>query len=443
MSTEITIPYNFKARDYQIPLLRAMDNWIKRAVIIWHRRTGKDKTCFNLCIKKALERVWTYFYIFPTYAQWKKAIWDWIDKDWFKILSHIPDVILKNKNQTEMKIELKNWSIIQVVWTDWNNIDRLVWTNPIWCIFSEYSIQNPKAWDLLRPILMENWWWAIFNYTPRWKNHWYDLYEMARYNDNWYCQLLTANDTKRADWTSVITQEMIEEERNSWMSEDMILQEYYCSFEASIQWAYYSAQMKKAEEDKRIWIVPYEPKLQVHTFWDLWVDDSTTIRFAQIINREVRLIDYYENSWEWLTHYLDYIKSKSYTYWFHYFPHDIQVREFTTGKSREETLREKGIKNYKIVPKLWVQDWIDAVRQVLSNCYFDLEKCKHWIRCLKDYHKEYDEDRKIYKSYPEHDRSSHWADSFRYLAVSVLNVLKHMDSQRQDDVVQVDYSGMV
>ena len=194
---EITIPYHFEPRDYQIPIFEAIDEGVRRIIMVWHRRAWKDKACFNIIVKKAAEDVWIYYYVFPTYSQGKKAVWDWIDKDWWKTIKHIPDEIIKRKNDTEMKVELINGSIIQIIGSD--NVDSIVWTNPIWIVFSEYSLQSPAVWDFLRPILAENGWWAIFNFTPRWDNHAKELLDMARANDKWLVSIQTVLDTKKRD----------------------------------------------------------------------------------------------------------------------------------------------------------------------------------------------------------------------------------------------------
>lgn len=437
---ELTIPHKFNPRPYQIPILQYIDSWGLRAVQVWHRRTGKDKTDFAaIVVKKALERVGVYFYIFPTYSQGKKVLRDGIDKDWMKVLDHIPKQLVKRKDSTDMIIELKNWSIIQIVGTDGKNIDRLVGTNPVWVVFSEYSLQNPRAWDLLRPILMENGWWAVFNFTPRWENHAFDLYEMARQNPKRFCQLLTVNDTKDHNGNRIVTDEMIQEERNSGMDEDLLQQEYYVSFEALNQGAYYNKQIKKAKEDWRFTVVPYEEALLVDTFWDLWVNDTNAIWCVQHINREIRIIDYIEWNGEWMTYYLWELKSKPYKYGKHYFPHDIKVREYTSGKSREETLREMGITNIDVVDNLSIEDWIDAVRRIFQYCIFDKDRCKLWIDALKDYHHEYDEMRKTFKSTPDHNWASNWADAFRYFAVTYLRRITLPINKEKTEVISVNY----
>lgn len=409
---EITIPYHFEPRDYQIPIFEAIDNWTRRIIMVRHRRAWKDKACFNIIVKKALEEVWIYYYVFPTYSQGKKAVWDWIDKDGWKTIKHIPDEIIKRKNDTEMKVELLNGSIIQIIWSD--NVDSIVWTNPIWIVFSEYSLQSPAVWDFLRPILAENGWWAIFNFTPRWDNHAKELLDMAKENDKRLVSIQTVEDTK------AISPEVLEEERREIIqkngSDAIFQQEYYCSFDAWIQGNYYAELLTALEKNNRRTVVPYDPALDVFTVWDLWINDSTAIRFWQRIWNEIRVIDYYENNGEWLSHYVGMLREKGYRYWTTWLPHDWQARSIQTGKTVEEKLYEYGFTDINIVPKLSVLDGINSARAILPYCYFDREKTERGWKCLKNYHKEFDEKRTAYK-WPEHDWSSHGADAFRYLAV--------------------------
>jgi phage terminase large subunit len=261
------LPHNYKPRPYQIPLLRAMDCGINRAVIVIHRRAGKDKTLINLVAKKMFERVGSYYYFFPTYKQGKKIIWNGMDKNGFKFISHIPENLRKRTDNSEMLIETTNHSIFQVIGTD--NIDSIVGTNPIGCIFSEYSLQNPIAWDLMRPVLRENGGWAVFNFTPRGNNHAKRLFDMAKNNEKWFCQLLTVDDTHDESGNRIITDDDIEEERRSGMSEELIQQEYYCSFNAAIQGAYYTKELEQARKERRLTNAPYEPQLLTHTVWDI------------------------------------------------------------------------------------------------------------------------------------------------------------------------------
>lgn len=221
--TTINIPHKFEPREYQLPLLQALDSGIKRAVIVWHRRSGKDKTCWNYMIKKACEKVGTYFYFLPTYSQAKKVIWDNIDNSGFKMLDHIPKELADDKNKTELKIELANGSVIQLIAADQFEKSG-VGTNPVGVVFSEYSISSPEVWDYVRPILTANGGWAIFNFTPRGKNHAWNILKIAEEQETWFAQILTVDDT------GIITKEQIEQEKVEGMPVDLVDQEYYCKF---------------------------------------------------------------------------------------------------------------------------------------------------------------------------------------------------------------------
>ncbi|HUN56230.1 MAG TPA: hypothetical protein VMU29_13850 [Smithella sp.] len=229
---EITIPYNYTPRRYQKGLYNCIGAGFKRAVAVWHRRAGKDKTLLNLIVKEAHKRIGTYYYFFPTYNQGRKVLWDGIDRNGFRYMDHIPEELRTHTNQQEMKIRLKCGSLIQIIGTD--NIDAIMGTNPVGCVFSEYSLQNPAAWDLIRPILTENGGWAVFNYTPRGRNHGFVLYEMAKNNPDWFTELLTVEDT------DVVSAAMVQSEREAGMSEEMIKQEFYCSFEASLSQCFFT-----------------------------------------------------------------------------------------------------------------------------------------------------------------------------------------------------------
>lgn len=406
---KIAIPYKYEPREYQLPLFQAFDNGYKRFVTVWHRRAGKDKSYINLVAKAMTQRVGVYYYFFPTYAQGKKIMWDGIDGSGFRFLNHFPKELIDGQpNSTEMKLRFKNGSLFQIVGAD--NIDSVVGTNPVGCVFSEYALQDPKGWDFVRPILRENGGWAAFNFTPRGKNHGFKLYNMARTNPDWFCQMLTIHDT------GVLSEADIEAERASGMDEELIQQEYYCSFEAGMQGSYYSNQLDLAYKEDRITDVPHDPIILVDTFWDLGIGDSTAIWFVQTAFNQVRLIDYYETSGEGLPHFKTVLDKKPYIYGSHYAPHDIEVRELGSGKSRREIARSLGI-DFRVVPKMKVEDGIEAARAIFPRCWFDKTKCEQGIDALASYRKEWDAKRDEFKQRPYHDWTSHAADAFRYFAL--------------------------
>jgi len=385
-----------------------LDSGKKRAVAVWHRRAGKEKTFINYVAKAAFQRVGTYFYLFPTYTQAKKVLWDGRDREGFPFMAHFPREVVTKKNEAELRIELVNGSAVQLVGSD--NIDSVLGTNPLGCVFSEYALQDPKAWDYMRPILRENGGWAIFDYTPRGKNHGFTLYQMARNNADWFAEILTVADTK------ALSEEDINKERREGMSEELVQQEFYCSFEGVQFGSYFGKQLKQAEDDGRVGRVAYEPNIGVETWWDLGIGDSTAIWFTQSIAREIRLIDFYEASGEGFPHYAKKLQERPYVYSRHHAPHDIEVRELGSGRSRKETAASLGIV-FDVVPNLALEDGIEAARSLIARCWFDSHRCERGLNALASYHKAYDDKAHDWKSYPAHDWSSHAADAFRYLAV--------------------------
>lgn len=409
---EVQLPHRFEPRAYQLPLLEAFDSGrYKRFIQLWHRRSGKDKLDLNIVAREMQKVVGAYYYFYPTYSQGKKALWEGIGKDGMRYIEHFPSELIEGKpNDTEMKIWYKNGSLFQIIGVE--DIDRVVGTNPRGCVFSEYSLQNPKAWEYIRPILRENGGWAIFNYTPRGKNHGFDLYETALQNPKWFVQKLTIDDTH------VLTDADIQEERDAGMTEDMIQQEFYCSFTAAIMGSYYYQQYDEAEKAGRFGNVPYEPELPVYTVWDLGISDAMAIGFYQVFGKEVRKIDYVEKSGEGLPYFAKLLQDKGYVYGKHFAPHDIKVRELGSGKSRLEVAKGLGIK-FEVVKDIGIQDGIDAGRALFKRLWVDKEKCKEWLRLIPQYTKEWDEDNKIFKNNPLHDWTSHGADEYRYASIAV------------------------
>lgn len=405
----IVLPHNWSPKKHQLGLLRYMENGGKRAVCVWHRRGGKDTTVLNWTAVAAMQRVGTYWHMLPTLRQARLVVWDGINGAGERIIDQVWPQQLRTKiRNDEMKIELVNGSVWQLVGSD--NYDSLVGSNPVGVVFSEWSLTDPRAWDFVRPILAQNGGWAIFIYTPRGKNHGWDILEMARQQSDWFHQVLTVDDT------GFISRTVIDMERRSGMSRELIDQEYFCSFEAPNTGSYYGRLLEEAGKDGRITRVPYDPNMAVHTWWDLGVNNHTSIWFSQSTNFEHRLIDHYEGSGEGLSHYAKVLTEKPYAYGGHHFPHDVQVKELGTGKSRVETLAELGI-TAQIVPNLPLEDGIEAVRGIIPICAFDAEKCAYGLKCLMSYHRKWDDKKRAFATHPDHDWSSDSSDSFRYFAV--------------------------
>lgn len=409
----IELPYNFKPRKYQEPFFIYMNEGGKRAVLVHHRRAGKDICSWNFLIYSAFEKKGIYYYIFPTYSQGKKVLWDGMTNSGDKFLSFIPKELIQGKpNATEMKIHLTNGSMIQIVGSD--NYDSIMGTNPTGCILSEYSLQDPRAWSYIRPILDANDGWAIFVYTPRGNNHAKVLYDMAIKNPDWFCQVLTVEDTK------VISKETLEKAKAEGMSEDMINQEYFCSFTTGILGAYYAKYMDEMAKEKRIGHIPVDPHLRVHTAWDLGVDDPSCIIFFQIYGKEIRIVDYFEQSGVGLDYYAKVLKEKNYLYGQHFAPQDINARELSTSLSRLALARNLGI-NFTVLKttKVGKYEQIENVRGKLNRFWIDETKCKRLIDALTNYKRKFMEKMQCFAEQPDHDWSSHGSDATAYLCMAV------------------------
>lgn len=447
---QIQIPHKFKPRDYQLAIFKAFDNGIKRIIQVWHRRAGKEKTDINIVAKSIYTDVGAYYYIFPTYNQGKKILWNGADKDGVRFLDHLPKETRLRTVGNEMFIEFKNGSTFQVIGSD--NIDSIVGTNPKGVIFSEYSLQDPSAWDYIRPILAENEGWAIFNFTPRGNNHAKELLDYALSDpEHWFVSNLTVDDT------GAIKKEVLEQELKEIIAKNgddsIFRQEYYNSFSASMTGTYYGKIIEQMELNNRITNVPYDANLPVHTWWDLGVNDSMSIGFFQVHGLETRFIDYLEGSGEGLNYYIGELNKKGYIYGKHFAPHDIMVKEMGTGKSRYESAKAFGL-NFEViptkdggvrsaVPSLSIQDGIDAVRRRLSTLWIDKVKCEKAVKALKHYQKDYDEKNKVYRNNPRHDWSSHCADMVRYWAITEITDNSIILKQRHNEIAVARYRNSI
>jgi len=424
MDQRVKLLGGWKCRDYQKPVWKYLKDGGKRAVAVWHRRAGKDEFCLRWASVAAFEQIGNYWHMLPEAAQARKAIWDAVNPHTGKkrIDEAFPLELRRTTRQQEMMIEFVNGSTWQLVGSD--NFNSLVGSTPRGVVFSEWALADPRAWAFVRPILLENGGWALFNYTPRGNNHGRTIFEAARDDDSWFAQLLPA------DQTGVFTTEQLKAEEKEYIREyggdlgrSLFRQEYFCSFDAAVLGAYYALEMGEADAEGRIAGVPYEKGHLVHTAWDLGYSDHTSIWFFQMVGREIRMIDFYTSSGVGLDHYAGVLQSKGYRYGTHLLPHDVEVKDLGTGRSRRETLASLGLNNIKVVPNQRINEGINAVRSILSRCWWDKTKCAHGVSALREYRSAWDEKLKTLKPAPLHDWASHPADAFRYLAMG-LNMIE-------------------
>lgn len=414
----IELPYKFSPRDYQKSILNAIirDNK-KHALALWHRRAGKTKVAFNILTAAAMRRVGLYVYLLPQLNQARRSLWEARGADGVRFIDHIPGLLVRKVNNTEMSVQLQNGSLIRLLGAD--RYDKLMGINCLGIIYDEFSLQNPYARDYLVPILAENEGFEVFIYTPRGGNHGYTLYQQNKENEDWYVESLTVDDTRRQNGVPVVTNDIIEEFKRTGWSEDKIQQEFYCSFEAAVTGAYFAKQLQTAQKTNRIVTFPLDTNKPIYTVWDIGMRDATAIWFFQIERDQVYVVNYYENQGEALPHYVNYIhnyrESNQIMYGKHIAPHDSAKRNFTDGKTILDSAREMGITFYPLPRYNNKAALIEIARGQFSKLIFHKDYCKRGLDCLREYHAKYNEAMGVFSVEPEHNWSSHGADAFQYL----------------------------
>lgn len=420
----VSLPHNWTPREYQSEYFQYMFKngefpTRARAQLVWHRRAGKDSTSINTLAPAAHLRVGTYWHMLPTLNQARKVVWNGVDADGRRIIKQaFPEEIIESINENDMLVRFKNGSFYQVVGSD--NYDSLVGTNPLGVVFSEWSIADPRAWDFVRPILNENGGFATFIYTPRGRNHAHTMWKMAQNDPKWFTSLKTIRDTRRQNGTPVITEEDIEQERKEGVPEEIIQQEYYCSFEGINFGSVYGRYLKKYEANQIVFPQPYNPDFVVFTAWDLGRRDAAAVWFYQLINNEVHIVDYDEDRGLDADEWLDRLATNfEYPLGIAALPHDAKARTFSSKYTTEEIFIGKKMKTY-VVKNMPRAHGINAVRALLPKVYFNIgnPNVRKGIDRLENYKYEYDDKLKVFTQEPLHDDNSHGSDAFRMLALS-------------------------
>ena len=400
----VKIPYT--PRPLQAKLHKELDRY-RFAVLSCHRRFGKSVAIINHLIKAALTNKLKnprFAYIAPTYKQAKSIAWDYMKM----FAGGIPGVKF---HETELRCDLPNGSRITLLSSEQPDSLRGLFLDGV-CI-DEVAQIDPRLWnEIIRPALSDRKGFCYFIGTPAgMSNIFYELYQHALSDDKWYAYTAKASETK------VIDQEELDAAKAQ-MGESKYKQEFECDWIANIEGAIYGDIIKNLEEKKQLTRVGYDPALVVNTAWDIGVDDSTAIIFFQQLGNQIMVIDYYENNREGLPHYVQMIKDKDYVYGEHFAPHDIEVTEFSSGKTRREVAYQLGVR-FKILPKIPLEDGIHSLKMVLPKCWFDIESTKPLINALRHHHRKYNEKMKMFSNKPVKDWSSHACDSARYMALAI------------------------
>lgn len=403
---EVVVEIPYEPRPLQLAVHEALES-ARFVVAVCHRRFGKTVMAVNHLLKSALtcDRDRPRFaYIGPTYRQAKGVAWDYLKH----FARAVPGAAF---NESELRVDLPNGGQIRLYGAD--NPDALRGIYLDGAVLDETGLMQARVWsEVLRPALADRMGWALFIGTPNGKNLFWDLRTRAQQGDGW------ALITYKASETGIIDVAELADARRQ-MTEDEYAQEFECSFDASVRGAIYAKELAALRADGRIGSVAHEPLLPVHTAWDLGIGDAMAIWFAQVERSgAVRLIDYYEATGEALGHYVNVLRGKPYTYGRHIVPHDAQVRELGTGKSRMEMLAGMGLQA-TLAPNMRLEDGINAARLYLRKCWIDEKHCASGLDALQNYRWDYNARLDEHKSTPVHDWASHAADAFRYLAVGL------------------------
>jgi hypothetical protein len=408
----IDVELDYKPRDVFLDFHERQERW---AVIVAHRRCGKTVACINELIYRALtenKENGRYFYLAPYLSQSKSIAWDY--------LVRYAQPVLAKANQSELWVELINGSRIRLFGADNENSLRGNYCDGI--ILDEYADIRPSVWgQIIRPLLADrngmggHKTWAVFIGTPKGHNGFYDVYHSATQDPDWYVKVL------RASQTGLLAKSELDDAAKM-MTQDQYLQEFECDFESAILGAYYGKEMRQLTDQSRITNIEYDPMFPVHTAWDLGYSDDTAIWWFQVVHGEIRMLDYHSSNGQPVAFYSGIIQSREkergYVYGTHYLPHDARAKTLASNRSIIEQLSDKiALKSMKIVPMLSLQDGIQATRLALTRAWFD-HRCEDGIECLRQYQREYDEDKKVFRDKPRHDWTSHGADAFRMLSIA-------------------------
>ena len=413
MEEVLNLELDYQPRDVFLDFHEREQRW---AVIVAHRRCGKTVACINDLIYRALtenKENGRYFYLAPYLSQSKSIAWDY--------LVRFAQPVLAKANQSELWVELINGSRIRLFGADNENALRGNYCDGI--VLDEYADIRPSVWgQIIRPLLADrngmNGYktWAVFIGTPKGHNAFYDVYNNASKDKDWYVKVL------RASQTELLAKEELEDAAKM-MTQDQYLQEFECDFESAILGAYYGKEMRQLTDQGRITEIKFDPMFPLFSSWDLGYSDDTTIWTWQVVHGEIRFLDYHSSNGQSIPFYTAYIAQQEMKYGVkyktHWLPHDARAKTLASGgKSIIEQLSVKiPLESMKIVPNLSLQDGIQATRMMLLRSWFD-PSCEEGIECLRQYQREYDEDKKIFRDKPRHDWASHGADAARMASIA-------------------------
>ena len=279
-------------------------------------------------------------------------------------------------------------------------------------VLDEYPLLHPAALtSVVRPCLADYRGFAIVSGTAAGEDHFHALKLRAEGDANWDVFEIPVTATGES---ALKPDEVAEMTRD--MAPDEFAREMLCSFDAPVEGAYYQDALNTLQTQNRVTKISVDLNAAVFTAWDLGISDMQCIWLGQMAGREIHWLDYIEDRGQKLSHYANLLALKAKTggfqYRAHLLPHDVEVRELATGKSRRQELTDLLDAPVITVPRHDPADGISAVRGVLGVSWFDETKCRRGLARLRSY-------RRGKSGTPLHDDASHGADAFRCGAVGL------------------------
>ena len=379
------------------------------AVIVAHRRAGKTVACIMELLTRALataKKDARYAYIAPFREQAKTVAWSYLKHYAYNVVKD-PE---KDFRESDLEVRLFNGSTVRLFGADNPNALRGMYLDGV--VMDEFADMRPSLWgEVIRPTLSDRKGWAVFIGTPRGRNAFFDINEQALTDPDWFHVELKASETHLLP-----DSELADAQKT--MTANQYDQEYECSFEAAVIGAVYAKELKVCRDQGRVRKVPYDDAKLVFCSFDIGKRDATSIWFYQVISGEVRLIDFFEDHLEGPSYYAAKLRGKGYRYDTLYLPHDAENEAIAADVTFAGAMQKNGFK-IEVLKKVKLEDGINAARMLFTKCVFDQERCAPGLEALQNYRWGYNSRMDEIKTEPVHDWSSHAADSFRYMAISV------------------------
>ena len=388
------------------PLIKLHNRSQRWGYVVAHRRAGKTVALVNDLLLGAIEETQErpqFAYIAPTYAQAKRTAWEY--------LKHYARPFMKGQpNETELRVDLKNNGRIFLAGAD--NPDSLRGLYLDGAVLDEFAQFRPSVWtQIIRPALADRNGWAVISGTPWGKNHFYDLYRMARDNPDWFCMVLKASQSgiiSAAELTELRTQ----------MDPDEYEQEMECSFEATAKGMIVSRHIEQAEADGRISDdIVVDPDQPVFVNSDIGFRDSAAWWFWQPQpGGKFNVIDFEQQSGLDAEDWIDRLSERYSEFGRVWLPHDARAKTFSTRRSAMEQFMAAGHR-VSIVPRVSTHHRVNAARFIAPLCSFNKTKCAEGLSALRNWHFKWNEDTRVFSMDPEHDANSHAGDAFSYFSL--------------------------